>query len=380
MKFSTKAIHVGQGADPATGATITPIYQTSTFTQDAVGVTKGYDYSRAGNPTRTALEDCLASLENAAHGLTYASGCAATEAIAHLLTAGDHMVVSSEVYGGTYRLFKMVMEHHGLNFTFVNPTGPAAFVEAITPKTKMVWLESPTNPLLTVIDIAAIAEATKKKGCITVVDNTFASPYFQNPLDLGADISMHSTTKYIGGHSDVIGGAVLCNDAEIYEKLKFIQKAVGAVPGPMDCYLTLRGVKTLALRMERHAFNAQKVAEHLAKHPKVSKVFYPGLPSHPQHALAKKQMSGFSGMMSFEVKGDAAAAKKVMEAFKLFSLAESLGGVESLVCYPAMMTHAAIPAAERARIGISDGLIRLSVGIEDVGDLIADVDQALEAN
>lgn len=380
MKFSTKAIHVGQGADPATGATITPIYQTSTFTQEAVGVTKGYDYSRAGNPTRTALEACLASLENAAHGLTYASGCAATEAIAHLLRAGDHMVVSSEVYGGTYRLFKMVMEHHGLAFTFVNPTGPADFVEAITPKTKMVWLESPTNPLLTVIDIAAIAEATQKKGCLTVVDNTFASPYFQNPLDLGADISMHSTTKYIGGHSDVIGGAVLCNDSEIYEKLKFIQKAVGAVPGPMDCYLTLRGVKTLALRMERHAFNAQKVAEHLAKHPKVAKVFYPGLSTHPQHALAKKQMSGFSGMMSFEVKGDAAAAKKVMEAFKLFSLAESLGGVESLVCYPAMMTHAAIPAAERAKIGISDGLIRLSVGIEDVGDLIADVDQALEAN
>lgn len=379
MKFSTKAIHVGQSADPATGATITPIYQTSTYTQEAVGVTKGYDYSRAGNPTRTALEDCLASLENAKFALTYASGCAATEAIAHLLKAGDHMVVSSEVYGGTYRLFKMVMENHGLSFTFVNPTGPGAFVEAITPKTKMVWLESPTNPLLTVIDIEGIAAAAKAKGCTTVVDNTFASPYFQNPLDLGADITMHSTTKYIGGHSDVIGGAVMCNDTEIYEKLKFIQKAVGAVPGPMDCYLTLRGVKTLALRMERHAFNAQKVAEHLAKHPKVSKVFYPGLPSHPQHALAKKQMSGFSGMMSFEVKGDETMAKTVMESFKLFSLAESLGGVESLVCYPAMMTHAAIPAAERAKIGISDGLIRLSVGIEDMDDLIADVDQALRS-
>lgn len=379
MKFSTKAIHVGQAPDPATGATITPIYQTSTYTQEAVGVTKGYDYSRAGNPTRTALEECLASLENAKFGLTYASGCAATEAISYLLKAGDHMVVSSEVYGGTYRLFKMVMENHGLTFTFVNPTGPEAFAEAITPQTKMVWLESPTNPLLTVIDIAGIAAAAKKKGCLTVVDNTFASPYFQNPLDLGADISMHSTTKYIGGHSDVIGGAVMCNDSEIFEKLKFIQKAVGAVPGPMDCYLTLRGVKTLALRMERHAFNAQKVAEHLATHPKVAKVFYPGLPSHPQHTLAQKQMSGFSGMMSFEVKGDEIAAKKVMESFKLFSLAESLGGVESLICYPAMMTHAAIPAAERAKIGISDGLIRLSVGIEDVDDLIADVDHALQA-
>lgn len=379
MKFSTKAIHVGQAADPATGATITPIYQTSTFTQGAVGVTKGYDYSRAGNPTRTALEECLASLENAKFGLTYASGCAATEAAAHLLKAGDHMVVSSEVYGGTYRLFRMVMENHGLSFTFVNPTGPKAFAEAITPKTKLVWLESPTNPLLTVIDIAAIAAVAKKKNCLTVVDNTFASPYFQQPLALGADISLHSTTKYLGGHSDVIGGCVMTNNSDVYEKLKFIQKAVGAVPGPLDCYLTLRGVKTLALRMECHAKNAQKVAEHLAKHPKVSKVFYPGLPSHPQHALAKKQMSGFSGMMSFEVKGDAAAAKKVMESFKLFSLAESLGGVESLVCYPALMTHAAIPAADRAKIGISDGLIRLSVGIEDADDLIADVDQALKA-
>lgn len=379
MKFSTKAIHVGQAADPATGATITPIYQTSTYTQEAVGVTKGYDYSRAGNPTRTALEECLASLEDAKFGLTYASGCAASEAVAHLLMAGDHMVVSSEVYGGTYRLFKMVMENHGLTFTFVNPTGPEAFSEAITPKTKMVWLESPTNPLLTVIDIAAIAAVAKNKNCLTVVDNTFASPYFQQPLALGADISLHSTTKYLGGHSDVIGGCIMTNNSEAYEKLKFIQKAVGAVPGPMDCYLTLRGVKTLAVRMERHAQNAQKVAEHLAKHPKVAKVFYPGLPSHPQHALAKKQMSGFSGMMSFEVKGDAAAAKKVMESFKLFSLAESLGGVESLVCYPAMMTHAAVPAADRAKIGISDGLIRLSVGIEDVDDLIADVDQALRA-
>ncbi len=377
MKFSTKAIHVGQSPDPATGATITPIYQTSTYTQEAVGVTKGYDYSRAGNPTRTALEECLASLEDARFGLTFASGCAATEAITHLLKAGDHMVVSSEVYGGTYRLFRMVMENHGLNFTFVNPSGPDAFAEAITPKTKMVWLESPTNPLLTVIDIAAITAVAKKKNCLTIVDNTFASPYFQQPLALGADISMHSTTKYIGGHSDVIGGAVLCNGKEVYEKLKFIQKAVGAVPGPMDCYLTLRGVKTLALRMERHAQNAQKVAEHLSGHPKVAKVFYPGLPSHPQHALAKRQMSGFSGMMSFEVKGDAAAARRVMESFKLFSLAESLGGVESLVCYPAIMTHAAIPPSERAKIGISDGLIRLSVGIEDVDDLIADVDQAL---
>ncbi|PIR20076.1 MAG: cystathionine gamma-synthase [Deltaproteobacteria bacterium CG11_big_fil_rev_8_21_14_0_20_47_16] len=377
MKFATKAIHVGQGADPATGATIVPVYQTSTFTQDAVGVTKGYDYSRAGNPTRTALEDCLASLENAQHGLAYASGCAATAAICHLMKAGDHMVVSSEVYGGTYRLFKMVMEDLGLNFTFVNPTGPDAFVNAMTPKTKLVWLESPTNPLLTVIDIESIAKAAKEKGCLTIVDNTFASPYFQQPLALGADIVLHSTTKYIGGHSDVIGGCVMTNNNDVYEKLKFIQKAVGAVPGPMDCYLTLRGLKTLAIRMEQHAKNAQAIAEHLSKHPKVSKVFYPGLASHPQHALAKKQMSGFSGMMSFEIKGDVAQTKKVMESFKLFSLAESLGGVESLLCYPALMTHAAIPASERDKIGISDGLIRLSVGIEDVDDLIKDVDQAL---
>lgn len=379
MKFSTKAIHVGQGADPATGATIVPIYQTSTFTQDGVGIYKGYDYSRAGNPTRTALEQCLASLEDAKFALTYASGCAATAAVTHLLKAGDHMVVSSEVYGGTYRLFKQVMEDHGLTFTFVNPTSPQAFVDVMQPNTKLVWLETPTNPLLTVIDVSAISTAVKKKGCLVVVDNTFASPYFQKPLALGADISLHSTTKYIGGHSDVIGGCIMTNSQDIYDKLKFIQKAVGAVPGPMDCYLTLRGLKTLAVRMDRHTENAQAVAEFLSDHAKVSKVFYPGLKSHPQHELAKRQMSGFSGMLSIEIKGGAAEAKKVLESFKLFSLAESLGGVESLACYPPTMTHATIPAAERAKIGITDGLIRLSVGIEDADDLMADVNQALQA-
>jgi cystathionine beta-lyase/cystathionine gamma-synthase len=377
MEFSTKAIHVGQEADPTTGATIVPIYQTSTYTQEAIGQHKGYEYSRTHNPTRTALESCLASLENGKYGLAYASGCAATTNVMSLLKAGDHVVASDDLYGGTYRLFQKVLTNFGLEFTFVDMTNKEAVLEAIKPNTKMMWIETPTNPLLKLCDIAMIAEITKSKGLLLAVDNTFMSPYFQKPLDLGADLVVHSTTKYIGGHSDVVGGAVITSNDELLAKLRFNQNSMGAIPGPFDCWLTLRGLKTLALRMREHNKNAIAIANFLLNHPKIEKVNYPGLESHPQHELAKKQMSGFGGMISFEVKGGLEAGKIMVTNTKLFSLAESLGGVESLIGHPATMTHAAIPREERIKNGLNDGLIRISVGIEDEKDLIEDLENAL---
>jgi cystathionine gamma-synthase/cystathionine gamma-lyase len=378
MKFSTKAIHVGQGADPATGATIVPIYQTSTYTQDAVGLHKGFDYSRTVNPTRIALEAQLAALESASYGCAFASGMAATSAVMNLLSAGDHVVVTDDLYGGTYRLFSRVLSRYGLDFTYVDMADLNAVRAAVKPNTKMFWIETPTNPLLKLIDIRAIAGIARDS--LVVVDNTFASPYFQQPLELGAEVVVHSTTKYIGGHSDVVGGAALTSDKELYDVIKFHQNAVGGVPGPHDAWLTMRGAKTLALRMREHAKNAQAIAEFLESHPEVDRVYYPGLPSHPQHELAKRQMSGFGGMLSFTLKGPEQRAIDFANRMKYFSLAESLGGVESLICHPARMTHGSIPKEDRERRGVTDGLLRLSVGIEDVDDLIDDLRSALESS
>jgi cystathionine beta-lyase/cystathionine gamma-synthase len=377
MKFQTRAIHVGQEADPTTGATIVPIYQTSTYTQEGLGKHKGYEYSRTGNPTRTALEKCMASLEGGTHGLAFASGLAATSAVLNLLSSGDHVVAAEDLYGGTYRLFERVYRRYGLSFTYVDARDAGNLREALRPETRLIWIETPTNPLLHLVDIAAAATIAREASVPLVVDNTFASPYFQQPLALGATVVVHSTTKYIGGHSDLIGGAVVTSDDAIYETVKFHQNAVGGVPGPMDCWLALRGVKTLALRMREHEANALAVARFLAGHPSVERVYYPGLPEHPQHDLARRQMIGFGGMVSFVVRGDRARAEAVLRGTRLFSLAESLGGVESLISHPATMTHASIPAAERARRGILDTLIRLSVGIEDADDLIADLAAAL---
>jgi cystathionine gamma-lyase len=377
MKFETRAIHVGQAPDPATGATITPIYQTSTYTQEGLGQHKGYEYSRTGNPTRTALEECLASLENAAHGLAFASGLAATSAVLNLLSAGDHVVAAEDLYGGTYRLFERVYRRYGLDFTYVDAREAGNLRAALRPETRLIWIETPTNPLLHLVDVAAAAEIARSAGVPLAVDNTFASPYFQRPRDLGAAVVVHSTTKYIGGHSDLIGGAVLTSDDEICQTVKFHQNALGGVPGPMDCWLALRGVKTLALRMREHERNASAVAQFLAGHSAVEKVYYPGLSDHPQHELARRQMSGFGGIVSFVVRGEVARAEALLRGTHLFSLAESLGGVESLISHPATMTHAAIPAAERARRGIRDTLIRLSVGIEAADDLVADLAGAL---
>jgi cystathionine gamma-lyase len=386
MKFSTKAIHAGQAADPATGATIVPIYQTSTYTQEAVGAHKGFDYSRTVNPTRVALEAQLAALENAAYGSAFASGMAATSAVLNLLSAGDHVVVTDDLYGGTYRLFSRVLSRYGLEFTYVDMADVDAVRAAVKPNTKMFWIETPTNPLLKLIDIRAISDMrTALRGAqadkaIVVVDNTFASPYFQQPLELGADIVVHSTTKYIGGHSDVVGGAALTSNKEFYDVIKFHQNAVGGVPGPNDAWLTMRGAKTLAIRMREHAKNAQAVAEFLEAHPEVERVYYPGLASHPQHELAKRQMSGFGGMVSFTLKGPEQRAIDFANRMHYFSLAESLGGVESLICHPARMTHGSIPKEEREKRGVTDGLLRLSVGIEDIDDLIGDLKQALESS
>jgi cystathionine gamma-synthase/cystathionine gamma-lyase len=377
MKFSTKAIHVGQGADPATGATIVPIYQTSTYTQEAVGVHKGFDYSRTVNPTRVALEAQLAALEGADYGSAFASGMAATSAVLNLLSAGDHVVVTDDLYGGTYRLFSRVLARYGLEFTYVDMADLDAVRAAIKPNTKMFWVETPTNPLLKLIDIRAIS-ALRSSGQIVVVDNTFASPYFQQPLALGADIVVHSTTKYIGGHSDVVGGAALTSNKEMHDVIKFHQNAVGGVPGPHDAWLTMRGAKTLAIRMREHAKNAQAIAEFLESHAEIDRVYYPGLPSHPQHELAKRQMSGFGGMLSFTLHGPEQRAIDFANRMHYFSLAESLGGVESLICHPARMTHGSIPKEEREKRGVTDGLLRLSVGIEDADDLIDDLRQALE--
>ncbi len=378
MKFSTKAIHVGQGADPTTGATIVPIYQTSTYTQDAVAQHKGYDYSRTANPTRAALEAQLASLEIGRFGSAFASGVAASTAVLMLLSAGDHVVVGDDLYGGTYRLFSRVFTRYGLEFTYVDMSDLAAVRDAIRPNTKLFWIETPTNPLLKLANIAAIS-ALRQSGQHVAVDNTFATPYFQQPLTLGADIVVHSTTKYINGHSDAVGGVVITSDPSVYDVIKFHQNSLGAIPSPNDAFLTMRGAKTLALRMREHARNAQKIAEFLEAHPEVERVYYPGLTSHPQHELAKQQMSGFGGMLSFVLTGPPERALDLAPRLKYFSLAESLGGVESLICHPARMTHGSIPKELRERRGVTDGLLRLSVGIEDLDDLIDDLRVALAA-
>ncbi len=380
MKFATKAIHTGQEADPATGATIVPIYQTSTYTQEAPGQHKGYEYSRTGNPTRTALEECMAALEGAEYGLAFASGLAATMAVMSLLSPGDHIVAGDDLYGGTYRLFdKVLKEGNKLDFDYVDTTDPASVEKALRPETKMLWVETPTNPMLTLSDISLLSEMAHERGAIVAVDNTFASPYFQQPLELGADIVVHSTTKYMGGHSDVIGGAVMTSDENMRERIAFYQNAAGGVPGPFDSWIVLRGLKTLAVRMRQHEENALAVARFLQDHPQVATVNYPGLPSHPQHELAKRQMSGFSGMASFTLKGGAEAAYAAVQKTKVFSFAESLGGVESLITHPATMTHAAIPREQREVRGVTDGLLRLSVGIEDAEDLVSDLAQAISA-
>jgi cystathionine gamma-lyase len=375
--FATRAIHAGQQPDPATGAVVVPIYQTSTYAQDALGKHRGYEYSRTGNPTRAALETCIAALEGGAHGLAFASGMAAEAAIMQLLKPGDHTVAVDDLYGGSYRLFRRVLEPMGLTFSFVDGTDLTAVEKSLTDRTRMVWVESPTNPLLKLVDIEAVSKLAHAREALLVVDNTFMSPYFQRPLSLGADIVVHSATKYLGGHSDVIGGTLVVNRDDLFERLSFLQNAVGGVPGPMDAWLVLRGIKTLAIRMREHEHNARQVAAFLVDHPKVARVFYPGLADHPQRDLARRQMSGFGGMISFEVKGGLEPARRVVERTRLFTLAESLGGVESLIELPAAMTHASIPAETRRAHGVTDGLVRASVGIEDVADLISDLDRAL---
>jgi len=377
---STTAIHGGQSPDPTTGAVMTPIYQTSTYAQEALGHHKGYEYARTHNATRAALERNLAALEGGRHGLSYASGLAATNTLMQTLSAGDHVVCGQNTYGGTYRLFDRVWRRHGLEFTFVDATDVEAIAAAFRPATKLVFVETPTNPLMQLTDIAAVVGKARPRGIRVVVDNTFMTPFFQRPLELGADVVFHSVTKYLNGHSDMVGGALVLSDDALHEQLRFLQNASGAVPGPMDCFLCLRGTKTLAVRMERHDRNARELAELLSRHPRVGKVFYPGLPDHPQHALAKRQASGFGGMISF-VPGDGSleAGRAVFDRFELFTRAESLGGVESLVCHPASMTHAAVPRERRLAMGFDDGLLRLSVGIEDVADLRADLEQALGA-
>ncbi len=377
MKFETLAIHAGQEPDSATGAVMPPIFQTSTYAQDGVGKPRqGYEYSRTKNPTRKALEDCLAALEGGAYGLAFASGMAATDTVLRLISSGDHVLAGNDVYGGTFRLFDKVLRRYGLNFDFVDTTDPEAVAEALTPQTRLVWLETPTNPLLRISNIRAIAEVLQAhpNHPLLVVDNTFATPYLQRPLELGADIVVHSTTKYLGGHSDVVGGAVVVKEKALYEQLAFLQNAVGAVPGPMDCFLVLRGIKTLALRMDRHAENATAVAEFLASHPKVAQVIYPGHASHPQYQLARQQMKNGGGMISFILKGGREAAIRAAEATQIFTLAESLGGVESLIEVPAAMTHLSTVGSP---LEVDAGLVRLSVGIENKEDLLADLEQAL---
>jgi len=377
MKFSTKAIHAGQEPDPSSGAIMTPIFQTSTYVQTGIGEHKGYEYARTGNPTRTALESCLASLENGQYGLAFASGLAAEHAVLSLLNPGDHIVSCDDLYGGSYRLFERVIGRYHIDTDYVTVGDTSAYKKAMRRNTKMVWLETPTNPLLRLADIKAVAEIAHEQNALLVVDNTFATPYFQQPLALGADIVLHSTTKYINGHSDVIGGAVIMNDEDIYQQIKFQQNAVGAVPGPFDVWLTMRGIKTLAVRMRQHQENAWDIARYLTEHSRVEQVYYPGLASHPDHELARRQMSGFGGMVSFQFKGTMDDVDSVVRRFKVFSFAESLGGVESLVCHPATMTHGSIPKEIREARGVNDTLLRVSVGIEDVADLIADLEQAL---
>jgi cystathionine beta-lyase/cystathionine gamma-synthase len=378
MKPATKYIHAGTEPDPSTGAIMTPIYQTSTYVQEAPGVNKGFEYARSQNPTRKALEEAYAQIENGKFGLAFSSGVAATDAVIKLLSPGDQVIAANDMYGGTYRMFTKIFAKYGILFTYVDTTDVANIQKAITPNTRLIWIETPTNPLMNITDIAAVAVIAKEAKAWLCVDNTFASPYLQNPLDFGADIVMHSATKYLGGHSDVIQGCLVMNDATLREQLYFIQKSCGAVPGPMDCFLVLRGIKTLHVRMQRHCENGEKIAHFLRQHPKVGKVFWCGFEDHPNYAIAKKQMRGFGGMMSFELRDSSVEeAKRVLSGTKVFALAESLGGVESLINHPASMTHASIPREERIKNGLSDSLIRLSVGIEDVDDLIEDLNQAI---
>jgi cystathionine gamma-lyase len=375
--FATRAIHAGQEPDPRTGAVMVPIYQTSTFAQSSPGKHTGYEYARTDNPTRTAYQECVAALENGKYALAFSSGLATIDTLLHTLKSGDHVICSDDVYGGTFRLFDKVLTRFGIRFTFMDLGDLSKVEAAIRPETRMLWIESPTNPMLKIFDIAALATLAKKHGIKSVVDNTFMSPYFQKPLDLGADVVIHSVTKYMNGHSDVVGGVLITNDSALYQELKYLQNAVGAVPGPQDCFLVLRGLKTLHVRMREHERNAIEIARFLEKHPKVEKVIYPGLSTHPQHELAKRQMSGFGGMISFVIRGGLDEARKLLERTKLFTLAESLGGVESLIEHPAIMTHASVPPETRKQLGIADTLIRISVGIEDPADLINDLAQAL---
>jgi cystathionine beta-lyase len=378
MKPDTKFIHAGVHPDPSTGAIMTPIYQTSTFVQEGPGKHKGYEYARTQNPTRTQLQNALAAAENGKYGISFGSGLAATDTLLKLFKPGDEIICTNDLYGGTYRLMRRVWEQYGLKFHFINMSDAGNINAVLTPATKMIWLETPTNPLMRIIDISACAAIAGKANVMLAVDNTFASPYLQNPLDLGADIVMHSATKYIGGHSDVVHGCLITNDKTVADQLYFLQNACGAVPGPQDCFLLLRGLKTLHVRMQRHCENGEKIARYLRQHPKVSKVHWCGFEDHPNHSVAKAQMRGFGGMMSFELKDNTvAAAEKVLSSTQLFACAESLGGVESLIGHPASMTHASIPREERIANGLADSLIRLSVGIEDAEDLVEDLAQAL---
>lgn len=378
MKFATKAIHAGQEPDPTTGAVMTPIYQTSTYAQASPGDHKGYEYSRGTNPTRVALENCLAALENAKHALAFSSGMGATDAVMKLLLPGDEVITGNDLYGGSYRMFTKIFANYGIKFHFIDLSNPENIRGYINDKTKLVWIETPTNPTMQIVDIAGVAKITKEKSLTLVVDNTFASPYLQNPMDLGADVVMHSVTKYIGGHSDVVMGALMLNDEDLYKRLWFIYNSCGATPGPMDSFLVLRGIKTLHLRMKAHCENGRKIAEFLKAHPRVDKIYWPGFTDHPNHEIAKKQMLDFGGMISITLKGaDLAETFKVASSFKVFTLAESLGGVESLINHPVTMTHASIPKAEREKVGVVDNLLRLSVGVEDIDDLLEDLKQAL---
>ncbi|MGN6402621.1 MAG: cystathionine gamma-synthase [Flavisolibacter sp.] len=378
MKLGTKFIHAGVEPDPSTGAIMTPIYQTSTYVQEGPAQNKGYEYARSQNPTRSALEAAFAAIENGKHGLAFSSGVAATDAVIKLLQPGDEVITGNDLYGGTYRLFTKVFEKFGIKFHYINMHDANNIRQYVNGKTKLIWIETPTNPLMNITDIGAVAAIAKEAKALLCVDNTFASPYLQNPLDLGADIVMHSATKYLGGHSDVIQGGLMMNDTALRDQLYFIQKSCGAVPGPQDCFLVLRGIKTLHVRMQRHCENGEKIAHFLRQHPKVGKVYWCGFEDHPNYAIAKKQMRGFGGMMSFELKDNSMeAAKKLLTSTKIFALAESLGGVESLINHPASMTHASIPREERIKNGLTDSLIRLSVGIEDAEDLIDDLNQAI---
>ncbi len=376
--FETRAIHAGQTPDPTTGAIMTPLYLSSTYVQESPGRHKGYEYSRTGNPTRKAYEDCLANLEAGRFGFAFASGCAASTTALHLLKTGDHVIACDDMYGGSYRLMDKVIRHNGIDFSFVDLTDPANFAAAIRPNTKMVWIETPTNPTLKLIDIRKVATAARAKGILSVVDNTFMSPFFQRPLELGADIVLHSATKYINGHSDVVGGALVTSDDEIAKKLAFLSNSMGGISSAFDSFISLRSLKTLPLRMRQHDTSGREIAKFLSTHPKIERTVYPGLPSHPQHALAREQMTGFGGMITFYIKGGMNAARTLLENVRVFALAESLGGVESLIEHPAIMTHASVPPDVRKTLGIDDAMVRLSVGVETLDDLVRDLSQALQ--